>query len=173
VNRRITWTITAIDPQTGDLPLDPFIGLLPPNNEANDGQGFVTFTVEAYPNFPNRTNIANTATIIFDEQAPIVTNATANLLDSVVPISQIAPLAATQGSNEFVINWSSTDDTDGSGFAYCEIRVSENNGPFVPFITSLSANGSQAFIGNWGTNYAFYSSCADNAGNHRGGSGAS
>ncbi len=165
VNRRITWTITAIDPQTGDLPLDPFIGLLPPNNEANDGQGFVTFTVEAYPNFPNRTNIANTATIIFDEQAPIVTNATANLLDSVVPVSQVAPLPASQGSNEFVVNWTSTDDTDGSGFAYCELRVSENNGPFVPFLTTLSPSGSQAFVGNWGTNYAFYSACADNAGN--------
>lgn len=165
VNRRITWTIAAIDPQTGDLPIDPFIGLLPPNNEENDGQGFVTFTVEAYPHFPNRTNISNTATIIFDAQAPIVTNATANLLDSVVPTSQVAPLSQTQSSNEFSFNWSSTDDTDGSGFAYCEIRMSENNGPFNPLLTSVQPSGSATFAGNWGTTYAFYSSCADNAGN--------
>lgn len=165
INRRITWTMTAIDPQTGDLPIDPFIGLLPPNNETNDGQGFVTFTVEAYPTFPNRTPIANNATIIFDQQAPIVTNTTTNLLDSVVPTSQVAPLAPAQGSNEFVLNWTSNDDMDGSGFAYCEIRVSENNGPFRPFITSTTPSGSETFIGNWGTDYAFYSSCADNAGN--------
>jgi hypothetical protein len=165
VNRRITWTLTAIDPATGDLPLDPFIGLLPPNNEANDGQGFVTFTVEAYPQFPNRTPIANKATIVFDENAPIETNSTMNLLDSVVPASSIATLPANMSTNEIELAWSGTDDTDGSGFAACEIRVSENNSAFSTVFTSDQLNGSYLFPGKWGTDYKFYTMCSDNAGN--------
>lgn len=165
VNRRITWTLTAIDPNTGERPLDPMVGLLPPNNEDRDGEGYVTFTVEAYDTFPNRTPISNFATIIFDENEPIVTNTETNLLDSIVPTSQIAPLSATSETPSFPISWSGTDDADGSGFAHCEINVSENGGTYKTAFRTDAISGTELFTGRWGTLYRFYSVCSDNAGN--------
>ncbi len=165
VNRRVTWTLTAIDPNTGERPLDPLVGLLPPNNEDRDGEGYVTFTVEAYDTLPNRIPISNFATIIFDENEPIVTNIETNLLDSVVPSSQVAPMSATSDSPEIPVSWSGTDDVDGSGLAYCEIRVSENGGNFTTALRPEAIAGSEVFTGKWGTRYGFYSVCADNSGN--------
>lgn len=165
VNRRITWTLTAIDPNTGERPLDPLVGLLPPNNEDLDGEGYVTFTVEAYDTLPNRIPISNFATIIFDENEPIVTNTETNLLDSVVPVSQVAAMPATSESPEIAVSWSGTDDNDGSGFSHCEIRVSENGGNFTTALRSEVIAGTEMFTGKWGTRYGFYSVCADNAGN--------
>ena len=60
VNRRVIWLMTAIDPATGEQPLDPLRGLLPPNNAARDGEGYVTFTVKPRSDIPHRTNISNT-----------------------------------------------------------------------------------------------------------------
>ena len=56
-------------------------------------------------------------------------------------------------------------DTDGSGFAACEIRASENNGSFNTVFTSDQLNGNYLFLGKWGTDYKFYTVCSDNAGN--------
>lgn len=54
-NRRVAWTLSAIDPATGEPPLSPNVGLLPPNNENHDGEGYVIFTVEARSGSPTRT----------------------------------------------------------------------------------------------------------------------
>lgn len=165
VNRRVIWTLTAIDPNTGERPLDPLVGLLPPNNEDRDGEGYVTFTVEAYNTFPNRTPISNFATIFFDENEAIVTNTETNLLDSVVPASQIAPLPATSDFPEIPFSFSGTDDSDGSGLARCNVYVSENGGTYLPVLTGTELSGSGVLEGKWGTNYRFYTRCSDNAGN--------
>jgi len=164
VNNRVFWNIQAIDPNTGEPPLDPFAGLLPPNNTNRDGEGYVIFTVEAKSSFPNRTLINNSATIIFDQNEPIITNVTENMLDSVVPVSQMSPLSPTTSSPEFEVNWAGSDDADGSGFAGHSIMYSENNGPFLLYINSLTET-STTFVGNWGKTYRFYSTGRDNAGN--------
>lgn len=164
VNNRIFWTIQAIDPQTSDLPTDPFAGLLPPNNANHDGEGYMIFTVEAKPEYPNRTAINNFATIIFDQNEPIITNTTANLLDSVVPTSQIAALAATSATDQFDLSWSGTDDTDGSGFAGHSILYSEDGRGYLPFMNSAAAT-TTTFTGRWGKSYRFYSIGRDTAGN--------
>ncbi len=165
VNRRLTWTLTAIDPQTGERPLDPFLGLLPPNNEDRDGEGYVIFTVEAVATNPNRTEISNLATIYFDENEPIVTEPTSNMLDSTVPSSSVAMLPATSSNPQINYAWSGVDDTDGSGVRDCEIRISIDGGSFLPSQSSPLLSGSSQFEGKWGKRYAFYSICSDNAGN--------
>lgn len=164
VNNRVFWNLQAVDPNTGEAPLDPLSGLLPPNNENKDGEGYVIFTVEAKSSFPNRTMINNTATIIFDENEPIVTNSTENMLDSVVPTSQIAALPATSAVPEIELNWSGTDDADGSGFKGHSIVYSENGGGYRHYLNSLS-DVSTTFSGKWGKTYSFYSIGRDNAGN--------
>lgn len=165
INNQIFWTLTAIDPQTGERPDDPLVGLLPPNNENHDGEGYVTFTIEPKTTLPSRTEISNFATIFFDENEPIVTNTTANLLDSVVPSSRVEPLSATSPTTDLNIDWTATDDADGSGFRLCEIRVSEAGGSYLPLLTSNTPAGSGIFSGKWGKTYRFYSIASDNAGN--------
>lgn len=164
VNRRIFWTITAIDPETGEQPADPAIGILPPNNENGDGTGYVTFTVEPDAAAPTRTLIENWATIVFDENEPIITNTTANLLDSGVPTSSVSPLPATGSSPVFELNWTGGDDAEGSGLKGFDVLYSENGGLYVPFVVNSQAT-SLTFTGKWGKTYRFYSVARDNAGN--------
>lgn len=164
VNNRVFWNIQAIDPNTSEAPLDPSAGILPPNNANKDGEGYVIFTAEAKATFPNRTMISNSATIVFDQNEPIVTNATENLLDSIVPTSQIAALPATSAVPSISLNWSSTDDADGSGSAGTSILYSENGGGYLPYLNT-AADTATTFSGKWGKTYRFYSVGRDNAGN--------
>ncbi len=165
VNGRVSWTLSAIDPLTGEAPLDPEAGLLPPNNENHDGEGYVTFTIEPKATYPNRTAIENSASIIFDVNEPIVTNTTTNLLDSVVPASTMAPLPAISSDPSITFAWNGTDDNDGSGFKKCEIRASMDGGAFIPIFSDTTLGGSGTLVGRWGKHYAFQSICSDNAGN--------
>ena len=41
----LTWELKSIDPQTGDIPLDPSVGILPPNINPPEGEGSVMFVV--------------------------------------------------------------------------------------------------------------------------------
>lgn len=161
---RITWTITAIDPATGEEPVSPFVGVLPPNNEDRDGEGYVIFTVQPKADRPTRTELANFATIYFDDNEEIVTNVTSNLLDADVPESEVAPLPATSETPSFNVSWGGSDDANGSGLNKVDIYFSENGGPYGLF-TSSTGPGSAVFTGNWGRTYRFYSVATDNAGN--------
>ena len=161
---RVTWNFTAIDPLTNERPLNPLDGILPPNNVQNDGEGYVVFSVQPAAGQPTRTDLANTATIYFDENEPIVTNTTTNLLDADIPVSQVAPLSATSDTPDIPISWTGSDDPNGSGLAGFDLMVSENGGTYLPFVTNASGSG-VLFNGKWGRTYRFYSVAADNAGN--------
>jgi hypothetical protein len=161
---RVTWNFTAIDPVTNERPLSPLDGILPPNNSQNDGEGYVVFSVQPAAGQPTRTDLANTATIYFDENEPIVTNTTTNLLDADIPVSQVAPLSATSDTPDIPISWTGSDDPNGSGLAGFDLMVSENGGTYLPFITNASGSG-VLFNGKWGRTYRFYSVATDNAGN--------
>lgn len=66
--------LRALDPETGDLPEDPLAGFLPPDDATGRGQGVLTFSVRTKTDLPPGTRIANSATIVFDTEAPITTN---------------------------------------------------------------------------------------------------
>ena len=56
----------------GEVPDDPSIGFLPPNN-GTSGQGFVTFQVHARDQIQSLARIDANASIIFDQNEPILT----------------------------------------------------------------------------------------------------
>lgn len=163
-NGTVTWTMTAIDPQTNERPLSPLVGLLPPNNANRDGEGYVTFTIEPKTGQTTGTDIANSATIYFDENEPIVTNTTTNMLDADIPDSTVAVLPATFDQPTFNISWSGSDAVGGSGLKRIDVYVSENGGQFAP-LTGSEGAGTAVFAGKWGRSYRFFSLATDNAGN--------
>jgi subtilase family serine protease len=161
---KVTWTLTAIDPATGEQPNSANLGLLAPNDETGRGQGFVTYTVQPKQTAPTGTVIRNNATIIFDTEEPITTNTVTNTLDADIPTSAVAALPPTQTTATFTVSWAGTDAANGSGLQNYDVWVAENDGAYQPFVsgtTDLSAE----FTGTLGKTYRFYSIARDNAGN--------
>lgn len=161
---KVTWTMTAIDPTTGEQPNSATLGLLPPNNDSNDGQGFVTFTVKPKTTISTGAVIQNAATITFDTEAPINTNTVSNTIDAEAPGSAVDSLPATQPNPTFSISWSGTDAPGGSGLLNYDIYYSVNNGPYQPLLSGTTLTTAQ-FTGQLNTTYRFYSVARDNAGN--------
>ena len=112
----LTWTMSSIDPVTGQLVEDPLAGFLPPNTTNGIGEGYVTYTVRPKNSLANGTVITNQANIVFDVNAPILTPVVTNTIDSVSPHSTMQPLPATETNAQFTVQWSGSDAT-GSGVA--------------------------------------------------------
>ena len=161
---KVTWTLTAIDPATGEQPNSANLGLLAPNDETGRGQGFVTYTVQPKQTAPTGTVIRNNATIIFDTEEPITTNTVTNTLDADIPTSAVNALPPTQANTTFTVSWAGQDAANGSGLQNYDIWVAENDGAYQPFVSGTTET-SAAFTGTAGKTYKFYSIARDNAGN--------
>ena len=153
----LTWRFTSLDPETGLPPEDPLAGFLPPGVG-----GSVLFTVMPKPSLPTGTEIRNSASIVFDVNAPIVTPEWLNTIDNDKPLSQVLPLPASHTSTTFDIQWQGTDI--GAGVQDFTVFVSEDGGLFTPFVTN-TASTSAAFTGVTGHTYSFYSIARDLTGN--------
>lgn len=153
----IQWRFRSLDPATNQPPIDPSVGFLPPG-----GQGSVFFTAMPKQGLSTGTQIQNQATIIFDANAPLPTPTWLNTIDNDKPVSSVAPLAATQSLTSFTVQWSGTDV--GSGIQGYTIFVSDNGGPFLPFVSNTAAT-SATFSGLNRHTYGFYSIARDLVGN--------
>jgi hypothetical protein len=157
----LTWRFTSLDPATMEPPADPLAGFLPPNVNPPEGDGAVVFTVKYKSGLATGVRICNRANIVFDQNDPILTPEWCNTLDSTKPVSQVVlPSTGTQTSTSFPVQWSGADE--GAGIQMYSIFVSENNGPFVPFV-SFTPDTSATFTGQPGSRYAFYSVAWDKA----------
>jgi hypothetical protein len=81
------------------------------------------------------------------------------------PTSSVSPLPAVTKTGSFTVSWSGTPGPGATTIASYEIFVSDNGGPFEPFVTSTTKT-SATFSGKNGHTYAFYSLATDNLG-HR------
>lgn len=154
---RVDWTLTAIDPATGDVPEDPTVGFLPPNVDPPSGEGQVQFVVTPRKSLPSGTVLPNSADIVFDFNPPIAA-AWSNAIDKTAPQSRID----TVDDRTCALRWSG-DDGD-SGVRDFTIFVSEDGGPFVAWLDD-TARTSAPFAGRPGGTYRFYSVARDRAGN--------
>ncbi len=160
----IRWDIQAIDPQTGEPPNSSLLGLLQPENGSGRGQGYVVFSVRPRAGVGTGTIIGNQASIVFDNQPPIVTPRVTSGVDANRPVSLIAPLPPTTGSSSFAVSWSGSDDSGGSGVDTFDIYVSEDGGPFTVWIQGTDET-SATFQGKVGKSYGFFSVASDESGN--------
>jgi subtilase family serine protease len=164
--REAFWTFIAVDPVTGDLPEDPLKGILPPNLNAPEGDGFVRYTVKAKAGVPTGTRVDAQARIVFDTNEPIDTPPIFNTLDAVTPTSQVAMLDPLLVANQarFPVKWSGSDDANGSAIQGFDVYVNVDDKGFQPWLTNVSYTDA-LYDGPVGATYAFYSVARDNGGN--------
>ncbi len=160
-----TWTFTTIDPATGEIPLDPTVGFLPPDNSAGIGEGFVSYTVMANQAASTGTVIYAQATVDFYSQPSIDTPQIFNTIDTGSDLtSTVAALPAVQNSPTFNVSWAGSDNAAGSAVSDYTVYVSDDGGPYTSWLEDTDLT-SAPFTGQDGHTYSFYSVAADNAGN--------
>ncbi|MCZ7529380.1 MAG: tandem-95 repeat protein [Acidimicrobiia bacterium] len=120
------WTITGLDPDTGEVPVDALVGFLPPEDGTGSGQGFASYSAVPLPGSTTGTTIDAAASIVFDLNDPIDTNVWTNTVDAGAPDGTVDDLpGSTPGP--VPVSWSATDD--GSGPATYDVWVSVDGGP--------------------------------------------
>jgi Ca2+-binding RTX toxin-like protein len=161
-----SWELRSIDPSTGDTPIDPLKGFLPPNDPNNKGvgEGNVSYYIKAKSNVTTGTRIDAEARIIFDTNEAIDTPKIFNTLDVEKPISTINVLPTQSINPEFQISWTGGDETTGSGIAgynFYAAVVGEEYELLAEGLTETEIT----FLGEAGKSYNFYTLAIDNAGN--------
>lgn len=159
----VTWKFTTIDPETGDLPPDAETGFLPPDDASGKGAGFVEYIIKPKQTLTTGDTINAQASIVFDDNAPLATAVYTNLIDTGVPTSTVNALPATEEFPSFQVSWTGTDDAvgpTGGGVATYDVYVSDNNGPFEPFLLGTT-DTSAIFHGQVNHTYSFYSVATD------------
>jgi hypothetical protein len=175
-NGVFTASLQSIDPTTDLPPASVLTGFLPPEDGTGRGIGYVGFTVSPKGGLSTGMQIRNVADISFDFAPNIATDQVDDqdptkgidpnkqalvTIDATVPTSSVNPLPA-MSSPRFTLSWSGSDGS-GSGIASYDIDVSDNGGPFTPFLTGTTQT-SATFTGLVGHTYAFYSVATSNVG---------
>jgi hypothetical protein len=158
----ITWTFSSLDPSTGQAPTDPTVGFLPPDQVPPEGDGQVLFSVLPKSTLSTGQQINNTASVVFDTNAPVVTPTWSNTLDNSAPMSQVAALPPSETSYNFPVQWSGTDV--GSGIQSFTLYVSDTGGPYLAWLTNTAATQG-TYTGANNHSYSFYSIARDLVGN--------
>jgi RHS repeat-associated protein len=168
----------SIDPLTS-LPPNVLTGFLPPEDGTGRGMGYLSYTIRPRAGLTTGTQIRNIALVTFDLGETIATDQNDPhdptkgtdparqaliTIDAVPPTSRVSPLPALTRTPSFLVQWSGQDDAGGSGLAFFDIYVSDNGGPFVPWLTR-TAQTQAMFTGQDGHTYGFYSVATDNVGN--------
>jgi protocatechuate 3,4-dioxygenase beta subunit len=156
------WTYTAIDPETGETPVDTR-GFLPPEDGNGAGQGFAQYRVAARTNADTGDAVDAQARIVFDTEEPIDTNVWTNTIDTDTPDGHVDGLAAQVTTPAIPVQWSGADA--GSGVASYELYVSIDGGPFTAWLDDTTQT-SGTYPGTVGHTYGFAVRATDNVG-HR------
>ena len=158
----ITWKFWTVDTIKLQLTTDPSEGFLPPNTDGVSGLGFVTFTIKPNAGVTSGSVLTNKATIVFDQNAPIITPLWEYRVDTTRPQSQVSPLPAITNTSSFLVSWSGTDSH--SGINEYSVFVSKDDSLYKQWksLTTLTAD---TFHGEFGHSYKFFSVALDKAGN--------
>ncbi len=105
-NNEAFWYFESIDPQTGLVPEDPLLGLLPVNDTLSHiGEGFVSYFIQTNPKVIHADSILAVASIVFDENEAIETPKVYNLIDAIAPESQVVDFKQVNDNQiELIIN---------------------------------------------------------------------
>lgn len=144
---RLSWDIEGIE--------------LPPNVNAPEGEGYVSFSVNLKPGLTDGTRIKNKATIIFDKNTPIETNEYVNTLDLQAPVTTMSRARILQDGS---IRISCQSDDEGAGIEYYLLFAAKESGEYEYQGQYFSATMDCTVEGD-PANYSFYVLAADAVGN--------
>ena len=134
---------------------------LPPNINAPEGEGYVTFSVDLKPGLANNTQIKNKAAIIFDYNETIETNEYVNTLDLVAPTTKMIAARLKDG----VITVRTEGNDNESGINHYLFFASTKGGEFEYIGESTGPAFKTEYNGNTADAPKFYALAVDNAGN--------
>lgn len=127
------WIFQAYDPGTGLPNTNPDLGFLLINDTImHNGEGSVNFSIKPKNTAKTGDTIRAYASIVFDVNAPLLTNIAFNTIDAKPPISKIKSIT-TLSSDNIEVTWNGNDDPNGSGVANYQLLVSSNNDPYFPY----------------------------------------
>jgi hypothetical protein len=158
----VQWRFNTVDTVNFQLTPDPAEGFLPPNTDGIRGQGYVSFTVKPKAGFVSGTGFTNEASIVFDDNAPILTGIWQHKIDTTVPASNVEPLSPTVATQSFPVNWNGIDLH--SGIEKYAVFVSINDSAFFKWKDAVNET-SAIYQGEFGKSYKFFSIAIDKAGN--------
>ena len=148
---KLTWDIEGIE--------------LPPNVNAPEGEGYVSFSVYLKDGVKNGDAIENRATVTFDKNKPIETNVWRNVIDTEAPVTKMLPVSYVAGTDHVTVTCQSDDNKDGSGINRYLFYVSKNDEPFVYFTESNEPKLEYPVDKSRTDTYGFYALAVDNVGN--------
>ncbi len=105
------WSIKSLSPTTMEPTDDPMQGVLPVNNGGN-GEAEFHFDIKLKPTLADGDSVNNTASIIFDNNDPIVTPVWTNIIDNSAPVSSITGIEEISDST-IIVNWEGEDTGSG------------------------------------------------------------
>ena len=153
--RSISWTFSGVN--------------LPPNQTPPEGEGSVSFSVGPAAGLPTGTEIGNYASIVFDVNPAMCTNAVLHIIDAESPTSAAEPLPAYQRWPLAPVRWAGEDGSGDSGVSDYALYASEDGGPAYLWHTSMTPTGGSAvFHGGYNHTYGFYSRARDHVQNLEG-----
>jgi RHS repeat-associated protein len=159
------WIFESVDPESG-LPetLLAELGFLPVNDSlTRAGEGFVNFTIRPSLSAQTGDIIEAQASIVFDDNPPIITNVELNTIDGDTPVSQVSDPIDTLGNGEYRLFWEGADI--GSGLSDFTLFASTNFGPFLPVAGPFSEQNDYVFSGAPDSTYRFFTLSRDSVGN--------
>ncbi|WP_404783509.1 putative Ig domain-containing protein [Altericista sp. CCNU0014] len=159
-----TWLLQAIDPKTGEVIQDTSRGLLLPNDAKGNGSGWVTYTAQAKADIATGTEITSQAKILYNTAAPLDTPVITNVVDAEAPTTVLTAKSLPADSNTYQVNWTATDDENGSGVKHVTVYVAEDGGDFKIW-QRQTMETSGFYTGRAGHTYEFLALATDNAGN--------
>ena len=154
----VRWSFVSLK-KNGEEIDDPDLGFLVPNNDNRDGEGFVSFIIEHKANPANGSTISNKATIIFDANEPIETNAYLNTFDTDYPTSKITKVEEKQG--QLVVTVSGSDATSGIGAYHI---YAFKNGDAAEKVATIMEGNQATFACDPGTKYGLCVIATDKVG---------
>lgn len=158
----VKWIFSTVYKSDKQPNTNPFEGFLPPNVNGSEGTGICSYVIRAKSTLVTGDQIDNDAEIIFDNNAPIVTNVWTNVVDITPPQSAVNPLLPVVTTTQFTITWGGSDVV--AGIRAYKIYVSENDGPYQ-LLQHYTDSTSLQFNGAIGSKYEFFSIAIDRAGN--------
>ncbi len=157
------WEFIAIDPATGYVVSDPFTGLLAPNYNPPEGDGWVYYYIEPEKTVSTGTTATSKADIYFDFNSPIITPTLTYTFDADVPVAAVKEMAEQSNTRYIRVAWEGSDK--GSGIACYNVFVSVDGGAWRIWQEQITATGAVYAVAEGTHTYAFFAQGIDHAGN--------